>query len=208
MYGNQTEAFKIKELEMVKEIEKILPMWDLCLQFGTLLGVVREQGLIDSDTDIDICYMSKFNTAKDVEAEMKVIYRLLIDKGVMYNYFTTDIDETKGYWKEILGEELKQPIINPFGQAHVRIGGRDVDFFTSWIDQQGNYCTCQWGCLGKAEDILPFKSVMLYNMEFKVPSNSENILTSLYGEWKIPKGEKCKLMRKPYLKEWLGGKQI
>lgn len=203
MYENFSLEQKTKEILMIKAIEKALHDYEIYLQFGTLLGAIRDKGLIDSDTDIDVCYMSKYHTAIEVEQEIKDIYRILIEKGMLYNYFTTNIDSNTHYWKEIKEKALKEEIISPFGQAHIRIEHRDVDFFTSWIDETGNYYTCQWGNLGKGNEHFPVEDIEVYNIKLSVPRNSGKILTKLYGNWKIPKKEKSSRKRKAYLKEWL-----
>ena len=104
MYGNLTQDFKMSEIAMIKEIEKLIPEYNIYLNYGTLLGAIREKALIDHDNDIDICYLSKFHTAIKVEEEMKGIYRRLINKNLLSNYFTTKRQGV--YWEEIKGKKI------------------------------------------------------------------------------------------------------
>jgi glycerol-3-phosphate cytidylyltransferase len=168
------------------DLERILN-FEIYLQFGSLLGAVREGGMIEGDSDVDVCYLSKKNNKSEVIKEITGIYKLLASKGVFVKSFNKD------YVEDV-------DISQPFGQCHVNTRGVVIDLFTSWIED-GEYWTCQWGCLGKATDLLPFKIVEFDSLRFKAPKNSEGILKKLYGDWKTPKKEKASIYveRKAYL---------
>ena len=199
-FADLTIEEREKELDKIMEAEKILEDYEVYLQFGTLLGCIREQALIENDDDIDLCYMSKYHTREEVQEEMKELYRKFIRLGIMRNYFTTE--KTKHWWKEIEDEDVTEDIIDPFGQCHIRVAGGNVDLFTSWIDTNGDYYTCQWGNFGNATQYFPLTEGTIYGKQFKIPQNSEKILERLYGDWRTPRREKPLVERRAYINEW------
>lgn len=144
------------------------------LGFGSLLGAVRDGKLIDNDYDIDICYISKYTDNREVLNECKELYEALREKGWLVKYWSIDY----------LPMPISKEIVMPFGQAHIKLGEFMIDLFTCKIDADGNYNTCQWGNLGKFKGV---KNVKLENVYFDVPTNHNEILTKLYGNWKTPR---------------------
>ena len=146
--------------------------------FGTLLGIVRGDGFIPGDHDVDLCYLSKKTDSKDVLAEIADIYSVFRRYG-------------------ILGKNLGPGQCSIFWSEETRI-----DFFTTWIDHNGDFWTCQWGKMGNADHFFPLRMQYLRNELIPVPDNAEIILTKLYGaDWMTPKQEHPKkyLKRKNYL---------
>jgi phosphorylcholine metabolism protein LicD len=182
------------------EEEKILYISDtyrLCLElanmgfqthlnFGTLLGHVRDNDFIPTDDDIDICYLSNQREKKAVKQECIEIYRHLQSLGMLKKYWTT------GYL------ERDRAIRSPFGQAHIfsSVDAKAIDLFTSWVDKDKNYWTCQWGNFGEHVGFTPIE---FYGHPFFIPTNYDTILTRLYGDWRTPSKEKSKIKRKCYL---------
>lgn len=197
MFKDLTIEEKIKYLDGIKELEKMLPDYDIYLQFGTLLGAVRGSELPDYDNDIDVCYLSHYHMAEEVEQEIKNIYKVFADKGMLLKYFTRDMD--KSFWET---GDINN-INRPFGQAHIMVKDICIDFFTSWIDEKGNYYTCQWGNFGDSSKFFPVISKSVYGIDLKIPNNSEMILERLYGDWRTPRDEKSKLPRRSFLEVWL-----
>jgi hypothetical protein len=156
------------------------------LQFGTLLGYVREGKLIDSDDDIDICYLSNFTDVKGVISECQLIYKKLYERNVLLRYWDSDYNRHRRIGKP------------PFGQAHVIMWDHCIDLFTSWKDISGNYWTCQYGNFGKTE----FRKVTFYGYDFNIPTETNKILTRLFGDWKTPASDKPKkyIERRCYMK--------
>jgi len=173
---------KIKELKWFEDYFKGLG-FDMYLQFGTLIGAVREGKVVDNDHDIDICYLSKRSVASEVYEEAKVLATTLADDGLLKAYFSPE--EGTHYGEKIAVKEgsLSGDFVLD-GQFHI---GKEYlfDLFTSWIDEEGNYWTCQWGNYGNIE-IKPFKRVTLNGIKFKAPKDYDNILTRLYGNWRVP----------------------
>jgi hypothetical protein len=183
-WSEQDRTDYVKETKQVCDILYSLG-FQTHLQFGTLLGLVREGKLIDNDSDIDICYLSNRNAPCDVSRECYELYKALSGMGVLVRYWNVNYNP-----KEKL-------VNNIFGQAHIQVDRFVVDLFTSWIDKHGDYWTCQYGNFGKTD----FRKVMFYGHEFNIPTETDKILTRLFGNWKTPCDDKpCKYIeRKCYL---------
>ncbi len=188
-YNEMTKEQKLACVEQIKRLEALLPEYDIYIHYGTLLGSVREQGLIGHDTDIDVAYISKYHKPEEVEAEMIDIYRRLLDAGVL------DI-----YWKQertpewfVAETSPTYDIQEPVGQAHIVFDDPEqpIDLYTTWIDEKGDYYNplepTAW-CKGK--DLYPFKKGSLEGLEFNIPNNSESLLEHHYGDWRTPRDEK------------------
>ncbi len=178
---------KTNMLSNVKLIETEIEN-PIFLMFGTLIGAVREGRLIDKDDDIDVCYLSKYHTKQEVKEECKSIYERLKSKGLLTKYF----DENNN-----VGD--LDSINTVFGQAHITINETLFDFFTGWIDEEGNFWTCQWGNYGKGFELT---TIDLLGIEFNIPKNYDEILTRLYGNWTTPASDhpSNRIERKCYLK--------
>jgi SAM-dependent methyltransferase len=173
-WSEQDKQEYVKETKQVCDIVGNLG-FQSHLQFGTLLGFVRDGKLIDRDTDIDICYLSNFNVCSDVRQECYELYRVLKDRGLLVRY-----------WNQNYSPEEHTVSKDIFGQAHIRVGKFIVDLFTSWIDINGDYWTCQYGNFGKTE----FRKATFYGYEFNIPTETNKILTRLFGDWQTPCDDK------------------
>lgn len=201
-YCQYTAEEKQNELNAVKKLEKLLPKYNIHLQFGSLLASIRQQSLIDGDYDMDVCYLSEYHTAKEVEQEMIDLYNFFRRNKILAKYFIRD-KTNEGHYIGIT--DIDKKIIRPFGQAHIVIDSVVIDFFTSWVDEKGDYYTCQWGNFGNAEQYFPLTTGKIYDVEFKIPKNAEKILERLYGDWKTPAGDhpSKRIERASYLGRWL-----
>jgi len=184
-WSEQDKQEYVKETKQVCDIVGNLG-FQSHLQFGTLLGFVRDGKLIDRDTDIDICYLSNFNARSDVSRECYNLYKTLKDSGLLIRY-----------WNKNYNPKEHAIFEDVFGQAHIRVGRFIVDLFTSWIDTSGDYWTCQYGNFGKTE----FRKVSFYGHEFNIPTETDKILTRLFGNWRIPCDDKPRkyINRKCYM---------
>lgn len=165
---NELKDFKIRDNEMF-------------LQGGTWLGAVREGGLIDHDDDIDIAYISKYHTIPEIKKEMLEIYQEIIDKNMMCKYFDTNYNIITDFTKLVDGR----------GQCHIYIDTMPIDLWTVWEDEEGYINFCDMPKFAKADDFLPLEYIKLYDVDFKVPKNSETHLEKIYGsDWKTPQQKK------------------
>lgn len=157
---------------------------DIYLQYGTLLGALREKNLISRDNDIDLAYLSKYNTISEVYEEMLQIYLKCEELGVLYSR-----GEGSGYKRNC-------------GHAHIYLPKTfDVyDVWTSWIGKDGKYYFWSMGNGLKSNVLLPFSKAILRGHQFKVPHRSKEVLKYLYTlDWKVPMNRKSYYYRKHYL---------
>ena len=183
-FKNITKEERAKKVVKAQRLMEFLESKDMkvFINFGSLLGAIRENGLILEDNDIDICYISKFNKKEEVFRECQELKHKCREWGMLKAFFSST--------KHSADEEA-----DCYGQFHLWFEGLGVDLFTQWIDEEGNYWMHQWGNLGKIE-IEPFREVLFEGVGVKVPKESEKILEALYGQdWKTPKAEKIRKYR-------------
>jgi phosphorylcholine metabolism protein LicD len=178
-FKDYSEEEKQEYLNEAKQLCELLKEYNPHLGFGSLLGAVRDGKLIDGDYDIDICVETKYP---------EILFHLLLSKGLIARYFYSNGEK----W---IDNPKKLP--KPFGQAHIKIGKHTIDLFIVWIEN-GDYYTCQWGKLGKH---FCYGKATLNGVEFKAPINYDEILTTLYKDWRTPSDDHPSkyLTRKCYL---------
>jgi phosphorylcholine metabolism protein LicD len=172
-----------KELDRRLKILKNFKLkgYDVFLFYGTLLGSVREQKLIGHDDDIDLAYLSKYHTKEEIKKEMLEIYKELNKKGILIKYFDLNYDEVFDF----------ENMVNGLGQCHIMIDGFIFDLFTTWVDQDGDFNTYEFGKITKATDYFPLELGTLHKYKFKIPKNAKILLKEIYGEdWEIPQEKK------------------
>jgi hypothetical protein len=146
------------------------------IQFGALLGLVREKKLIDTDTDIDICVIANASDPEGVVQDAKKLFTALNDKVWIWRYF----DETGTRQKEIN---------RPFGQIFINTKNPNlpcplIDVSFAWINN-GDYWHCIWGNLFKFQGL---DKDQIYGFEFNIPRSPELLLDKIYGnDWMQPK---------------------
>jgi phosphorylcholine metabolism protein LicD len=133
--------------------------------YGTLLGMIRDNDFIGWDTDIDLAYLSKYHTNKEVLNEFNMICKFLEDKKLLlYRIKTT---------------------------SHLHVWspnkGLKIDLWISWIDENNNYHLV-WTVYGdiNASMILPFKTIEFKNQTFCQMNNPERFLNEHYPNWEVP----------------------
>jgi hypothetical protein len=129
--------------------------------------------------------MSKKKKPRAVYEEARALAMNLSDLDLLKAYFEPQEGTHYGKKTEV-GEELSKDFI-PTGQFHIGID-YIFDLFTSWIDEKGNYWTCQWGNYGNVE-VLPYLKGNLNGFVFNIPKDYDNILTRLYGDWRTPRDD-------------------
>lgn len=185
-----TESQKIKLVQEMKETQKFFKNnlnLDLYPVYGTLLGMIRDKDFIGHDTDIDMAYLSKYHTEKEVLAEFHTICNFLKKHNILI-------------WK-----------CKPASHIHIYSPSHYLrfDLWISWIGTDGKYYLV-WmidGELNK-EDILPFNTIEFKGQKFLLISQPKKYLDFLYKDWQNPiaGGENNWNKRKPIfrLEPWQG----
>lgn len=157
----------LKQLEI--ELNKL--GIEIYLHYGTLLGAVREKNLIPNDSDIDIAYLGKAKNKQEALKEIKKINKLLSKK---YKLKIKQKWTSKGY---SLGQVF---ITRKFC----------FDLYYTW-QENGKYLCPHQDKLGNKEDFFPLIEGELRGFKFKIPKNSELLLSRLYGDdWRVPQEKK------------------
>ena len=173
-FDTYTKKEIIKYVQSAKELELIIAEHfnlDCHLGFGSLLGAVREGGVIKTDYDIDLCFLIPQGLDR-VETTTE-LFDFLMKNGLLKRVFY------KNGTYEDTPKSLKKGL---YGQAHVQINDHIIDLFATWTSAD-KYYTCQWGELG---DDKGMAIAQLENNTFKIPADYDNILTKLYGDWGSP----------------------
>lgn len=137
--------------------------YQVFLNSGTLLGVIRDGQLIAHDNDVDLAVMLQAQNPKDAAAEWLALGSLLADTGML------DEEQTDGQ------EIYKLPAVN----------GVQIDLFPCWIQDSRVYVYPHtFGEMDEAE-LLPLTHCKLHGNP--IPKNAEKMLALNYGEgWKKP----------------------
>jgi len=165
-FNDRSEELKDSHIKDIKDLIQFFKVefnLKLHIHYGTLLGAVREQDFIKYDKDIDLVYISAYDSIDKVKQEIINIAKILTEKQMLIRDF------------------------NNRGQMHIRVpnGKFVVDVFTSWISND-KYNLVPFGELGNSDLIYPFKNGILRNVEFDIPNKSEELFDILYKDWKNP----------------------
>ncbi len=137
------------------------------LNYGALLGAVREGRMLAHDSDTDLCYLSAHTSPADLIAESYRISRALRARG----------------WRllRMSGGDVK--LLLPLSDGRVC----HIDVFAAFhvggtFFQLGN----RSGDLPR-EAIEPFSTITLHGHDFPAPRDPEAMLAFLYGpQWRTP----------------------
>lgn len=137
------------------------------LNYGALLGAIREGRMLAHDSDTDLCYLSPHDQPADIIAESYRITRAMRARG--WNVLRMSGGDVK----------LLLPLSDG-GVCH-------IDVFVAFhlggtFYQLGN----RSGHLPR-EAIVPFSTIELHGYEFPAPRDPEAMLAFLYGpQWRTP----------------------
>lgn len=135
---------------------------------GTLLGLVRDGRLINSDDDADLAYLSRHENPSDVVLESYEVERILVKNGFEIVRHTS-------------------------GHLQVMFGGSDftdgyyVDIFTYFVTNGWFYGTFHAREHADKVAVLPTSSLEHDGVILPIPANSDQMLTAIYGaNWPTP----------------------
>jgi phosphorylcholine metabolism protein LicD len=183
-------------LDVLKKLISALDKYDIkyYLDFGTLLGAVRDKGLIPWDDDIDISILKKNDYNK-----IQYVLKELNDKYKLRTYIYTFKESLNKFHKKCkihTNQDLSFVNSDNLQIAKVRnnifwIFGRgnvSIDIFFKYKYNNNLF----WFADGKSNKI-PSKimqdeliKINFYDLECYIPKNYDEYLTALYGDWKTP----------------------
>ena len=140
---------------------------EVYLNYGALLGAVREGRMLDHDSDTDLCYYSRHTTPIDVILESYRVERTMLARG--WNVLRMSAGDVK--------------LLLPLSDGRVC----HIDVFAAFhIDgvfyQFGN----RSGSLPR-EAVVPPSTIELHGHTFPAPADQEAMLAFLYGPgWRVP----------------------
>jgi len=132
---------------------------------GTLLGFVRDHGFIAHDADMDFSMMPE-------NGKVTEFYKALIGKGLYFERFL------------LMDGRLRE--------FSLRYNEISIDFFQRYYNEQKNSL---FVVADKKDDYWPvfqrpipraFHTINVHGVEVVVPGNTDELLQSMYGNWRTP----------------------
>lgn len=141
------------------------------LGFGTLLGAIRDENIIEHDIDLDIDVMLKDEEDKiELFDEEMLKNDFILLRKQHFNYLGKDLQMSIAY--------LHQPTAVIFDVCFFRQFGEDYLHFGSA------------GVVIRPKYSIAKKEFVLRGMKCFVPKNYDQYLTGRYGNWRVPTTEK------------------
>lgn len=155
---------------------------------GTLLGIVRDEGIIDKDDDIDITLMEdEFNRLKDSIKNKNDLYDKFHDKG-LHLYLTDGLLD--------IVKVVKLNENGDYSNNNIFIDIMENKEFNGKIIQGNWLHRYNWeDSWFYKEEFYPLKKGKLNGIDINIPNNPIPYLERFYGDcsedkcWKIPLGE-------------------
>ncbi len=161
---------------LLDSIEQVLGELRACgieafLAYGSLLGAVREGGLIGHDNDADLGYVSRHDHPAEAVAESFRLQRALVERGLPVTRYS--------------GMGIRVDVSEPDG------GTRGLDVFGGFIrDVDGTshlYLMGEVGAPFRREWVWPLSEVSFEGRTFPGPAEPERLLEAMYGPtWRTP----------------------
>lgn len=137
------------------------------LAYGTLLGAVRNGGLIGHDSDADLGYLSEHDHPVDVARESFLLQRALVERGHRVTRYSTAafkvmVEESDGTLRglDVFGGFMRDGLLHLMGEII-------TPFRREWV--------------------MPLGTATLEGYEFAVPADTDRFLTVTYGpSWRVP----------------------
>ncbi|KQY56246.1 MULTISPECIES: class I SAM-dependent methyltransferase [unclassified Nocardioides] len=137
------------------------------MAYGTLLGAVRQGGLIGHDSDADLGYVSRHDQPVDAMLESFRLQRALIDMGYPVTRYS--------------GLAFKVLVTESDGAV------RGLDVFGGFLREGHLYLMGEVGHPFRPEWIFPTHEIEFEGRPFPAPAHPEHLLEAMYGpSWKVP----------------------
>lgn len=164
LLSNESKIIPSNSLEIALEYLEELTANNVPITFqgGTLLGLIRENKIIDGDKDIDLCVDIRYiNIVRDYF--FKKNYKIFLGNSI-YSNFMTFYDLKTNITVDVMGIKFDDNQVT---------GG--------YFESDGNK---QWSRYLRYPKYHLIKQNIM-GREIFMPNDSENILTYEYGDWKI-----------------------
>ena len=169
--------------QMLKDITSLLGELDVTcfLEFGTLLGIIREDRLLPWDTDLDIS-ITDADLQKVVDNKRKF---WKIGYRIRFRRFKNDIGSyKKGEIRIIKVQTRKWYFFKDKSILDIFIMKREDDGHTFVVNDKPHILkTIPVDFHDK------FSKINFAGKSFTIPSNHESYLEYIYGDWRTPKKE-------------------
>lgn len=154
--------------ERVRDALAEIAGYDVFFIYGTLLGAVREGGVIGHDMDLDAAFVSRHRDGADAAAELAAIAYELIDRG-----FNIDCRRTALHIYLDAGSPIR------------------IDLFHLYFDREGKL-SFPFGVAGASEvlesDWRGVEEIEFLGHRGMAPVNAEAVAEHIYGAgWRSPK---------------------
>ena len=137
------------------------------LAYGTLLGAVREGGLIGHDSDADLGYVSRHDHPADVVLESFRLQRRLVAMGLSVTRYS--------------GLAFRVNVVEGDGAK------RGLDVFGGFLHDGRLYLMGEVGSPFREEWVWPLTTVTLEGRKLPAPAEPERLLEAMYGPgWRTP----------------------
>lgn len=140
---------------------------DAFMAYGTLLGAVRQGGLIGHDSDADLGYVSRYDQPVDAIMESFRLQRALTEMGYPVTRYS--------------GLAFKVLVTESDGAV------RGLDVFGGFLRDGYLYLMGEVGHPFHPDWIFPTREIQFEGRPFPAPAHPEHLLEAMYGpSWKVP----------------------